>query len=173
MITMAVGKYDTHVKPKLLLVQAWARNGLTDEDIAKNLDISVASFHNYKKDHLDFLESLKTSKDEADVIVENSLYKRALGYMYDEVTREQKLDPLTGETSLVVTKVVTKEVVPDTTAQIFWLKNRKPKEWRDKQEIDHHIPNGLEVKSDEELHAGIAKTMAAIALLSERIGKTS
>lgn len=141
-------KYQTHVEPKLLLVAAWARNGLTDEDICKNLDVSVAAFSNYKLEYVELKESLKTNKDEADVIVENSLYKRALGYMYDEVTREQKLDPLTGETALVITKVVTKEVVADTTAQIFWLKNRKKDEWRDRQEIDHSGKVITEIKHD-------------------------
>lgn len=138
-------KYESHVQPKLLLIEAWARNGLTDEDICKNLDVSIAAFSNYKLEYMELKESLKTNKDAADVIVENSLYKRALGYVYDEVTREQKLDPLTGEISLVVTKVVTKEVVADTTAQIFWLKNRKPGQWRDKQELEHSGNVGVNI----------------------------
>ena len=79
--------------------------------------------------------------------VENALLKRALGYKYDEVTQEN----IKGE--LVVTKVVTKEVQPDVTAQIFWLKNRKPEEWRDKKEIDHSrtLHNPFESLSTEEL----------------------
>lgn len=168
---MAVGKYDTHVLPKLLLIEAWARDGLTDEDICNNLDISVASFHNYKRDHVEFLESLKVSKPEADIRVENMLYKRAMGYSYEEVTYEA-IEFKQGENSIPATKVktVVKEVVPDTTAQIFWLKNRKPKEWRDKQEIDLRTPDGLEVLKDDELHDGITKAIQAIALLSERIG---
>jgi hypothetical protein len=88
-----VGKYDTHVKPKLLLVAAWARDGLTDVDIAKNLDIGVSTLHAYKKEHPELLESLKRGKEEADVAVENALYKRALGYEYEEITQEPKLDP--------------------------------------------------------------------------------
>jgi hypothetical protein len=142
---MAVGKYDTHVKPKLLLIEAWARDGLTDEDIAKNLDISVASFHNYKKDHLEFLESLKRGKEEVDITVENALYKRAMGYEFEETTLEPLYNMVTGEAILdeygkpkiAVTKVVKKQLAGDTTAQIFWLKNRKQKEWRDKQDIEH------------------------------------
>jgi hypothetical protein len=181
---MAVGKYDTHVRPKLLLIEAWARDGLTDEDIAKNLKISESSFYLYKSEHSEFSDSLKRGKEEVDITVENALYKRALGYTYEEVTRELvqavgKDGPIIEEDEhgnlrfkqeLKVVKVVTKEVVADTTAQIFWLKNRKPKEWRDKQEIDHNIPNGIEVLKDDELHAGIAKAIQAITLLSERIG---
>ncbi len=142
---MAVGKYDTHVKPKLLLIEAWARDGLTDEDIYKNLDISHDSFYKYKKEHPELTEALKRGKEEVDVIVENSLFKRALGYDFEEVTQEPLFNPVTGEPILdadgnqkiAVTKIVRKQVVPDTTAQIFWLKNRKPKEWRDKQELEH------------------------------------
>lgn len=142
---MAVGKYETHVRPNLLLIQGWARNGLTDEEIAKNLDIGVSTFHAYKKDHPELVESLKTSKEMADLVVENALYKRAVGYEYEEVTKEPLYNPLTGEPILgndgepkiAVTKIVRKMVNPDTTAQIFWLKNRKPKEWRDKQELEH------------------------------------
>ena len=58
--------------------------------------------------------------------VENALLKRALGYQYDEITLEDGIE----------TKRVTKEVIPDTTAQIFWLKNRKPDQWRDKQNLE-------------------------------------
>ncbi len=175
---MAVGKYDTHVKPKLLLVAAWARDGLTDKDISKNLDISVASYHNYKKAHLEFLESLKTGKLEADIIVENSLYKRALGYTYDEITSE--LVSVTGSDGkenkdLVVTKIVRKEVVADTTAQIFWLKNRKPGAWRDKQDIEHSGKMALDVDiermDDSEILLGIEKTIQAINSLKARTGE--
>ena len=60
------------------------------------------------------------------------MLKRALGYSYEEVTKEAQLNPRTGKYELAITKVVTKEIVPDTTSQIFWLKNRKPDEWRDK-----------------------------------------
>lgn len=134
---MAVGKYDTHVKPKLLLIEAWCRDGLTDADIYNNLKISHDSFYTYKKQYSEFSDALKRGKEEVDITVENALYKRAMGYSYDEITQEAVTDPKTGKGILVVTKVITKEVQPDTTAQIFWLKNRKQKEWRDKQDIEH------------------------------------
>lgn len=146
---MAKSKWETHVKDKLILVEAWARNGLTDEQIAKNLGISKDTFYKYKKDHVDFSDSLKRGKEVIDIEVENALLKRALGYRYDEVTKERDKD--TGE--LVVTKVVTKEVVGDTTAQIYWLKNRKPEDWRDKKEIEHsgNISNPYEGLTKEQL----------------------
>lgn len=146
---MAKSKYETHVKDKLILVEAWARNGLTDEQIAKNLGISKDTFYKYKKEYTDFSDSLKRGKEVVDIEVENALLKRALGYKYDEVTKERNED--TGE--LEITKVVTKEVQPDATAQIFWLKNRKPGEWRDRKEIDHsgNINNPYEGLTTEQL----------------------
>lgn len=134
-------KYLTNVEPKLTLVEAWARDGLIDEDIAKRLNISLSSFYEYKKEYVEFSDALKKGKEYIDVLVENALLKRALGYEYDEVTyeSEKKVNDDTGvvEYVRVETKRVTKEVQPDTTAQIFWLKNRRPKQWRDKQEIEH------------------------------------
>jgi hypothetical protein len=135
-------KYQTHVEPKLLLVAKWARNGLTDKDIAEKLDISVDSMVEYKKQFPELSESLKVNKEEADTRVENMLYKRAMGYQYEEITIEQiELKMGSGENVMyqpaTKTKTVIKEVVPDTTAQIFWLKNRDQRNWRDKQDIEH------------------------------------
>ena len=126
---MAKGKYQEWLtKEGLLRLQGWARDGLTDEQIATNMGISVASLYNCKRDHLEIFEALKEGKEVVDRQVENALLKSALGYMYDEVTEERRDD------ELVVTKVVHKEVQPNTTAQIFWLKNRKRAEWRDRVE---------------------------------------
>lgn len=111
----------------LIKLEGWARDGLTDEQIAHNMGIVTSTLYEWKKRYSDITDSLKRGKEVIDRQVENALLKRALGYQYKEVTEEY------GE----VTKVVTKEVSPDTTAQIFWLKNRKPKEWRDKQDVEH------------------------------------
>ncbi len=134
---MAKSKWETHVKDKLLLVEAWARNGLTDKQIADNLGISKDTFYQYKAKYAEFSDTLKRGKEVVDIQVENALLKRALGYTFEEVTKEIRLNPKTGKPELMITKTVTKEVQPDTTAQIFWLKNRKPAEWRDKKAIEH------------------------------------
>ncbi|WP_375168574.1 helix-turn-helix domain-containing protein [Megasphaera elsdenii] len=127
--TVAKGKYQEWLtKEGLLRLQGWARDGLSDEQIAANMGISIATLYNWKRDHLEILEALKEGKDAVDRQVENALLKSALGYKYDEVTKELRDD------ELVVTKVVHKEVQPNTTAQIFWLKNRKRAEWRDRVE---------------------------------------
>lgn len=153
------GKYHTHVEPKLLLVEAWARDGTIDEDIARKLGVAYSTFREYIKKYPALSAALKKGKEVADVEVENALFKRALGYRYDEVTREAtvKIDEETGErvTVMVETKRVTKEVQPDVTAQIFWLKNRRPDRWRDKQDIQHsgnmEINNPLQGLTTEEL----------------------
>lgn len=139
---MAKSKYEEFVEPKLALVEGWARNGLTDEQIANNLGISKQTFYNYKSKYVDFFDALKKGKEVVDIEVENALLKRALGYKYDEVTIEESDD------GSVRTKTVTKEVIPDTTAQIFWLKNRKPEQWRDKQNIEANINNNTSPFTD-------------------------
>lgn len=130
---MAKGKYAEWLKPEgLLKIEGWARDGLTDEQIAKNIGITAKTLYEWKNRFRDICESLKRGKEVVDREVENALLKRALGYEYTETTREAVKDPDTGNVEMRVTKKVTKQVVPDTTAQIFWLKNRKPDKWRDK-----------------------------------------
>ena len=118
----------------LLLLQGWARNGLTDEQIAHNCGIGMTTLNTWKAKYREIREALKEGKEAIDILVENALLKRALGYTYEEKTYERKQITEEGDTGMVLTKTVTKEVIPDTTAQIFWLKNRKKAEWRDNAE---------------------------------------
>jgi len=167
---MAKGKYqDWLTSEGLLKLEAWARDGLTDEQIARNIGISRSTLAEWKNKYPDISDTLKKGKEVVDIQVENALLKRALGYEYKERKYEQiamsdaeyyALQKVTmqkyklehPEATLEEIKLVelgvsryktilveekTKEVVPDTTAQIFWLKNRKPTEWRDKQELEH------------------------------------
>lgn len=238
---MAKGKYKEWLEPDgLLLISAWARDGLTDEQIAHNMGVNVRTLYEYKNKYPQISQSLKKGKEVVDIEVENALLKRAMGYVSTEVIKERLADTgqkkrhngegeLTerewtiaikyfdnkccycgeymdeptkdhilalkkgGQLSpdniipccrtcnsskndrnleewykeqsffdrrrlskiydyvkfiselskmgdlgeLVVTKEITKEVPPDTTALIFWLKNRQPKNWRDKQQIEH------------------------------------
>lgn len=152
---MAKGKYEYWITPEgLLKLEGWARDGLTDEQIAHNMGINVATLYVWKKKFDDISETLKRGKEIVDRQVENALLKRALGYRYKEVTKELVTDKDTGVSELTVTKVVEKEVAPDTTAQIFWLKNRKPEEWRDKRVIDDN---------SEGKTAGLIQNMQTIA----------
>jgi hypothetical protein len=127
--------------------------GFDDSQVSDFFGVTEQSLNNYKQRYPKFFESLKDWKIEADKKVERSLYQRAIGYEYDEVTYEKtKTGGLgigfdKGEVSDIKhvdtykTKVTVKQALPDVTAQIFWLKNRKPAEWREKQEIDHKFPN--------------------------------
>lgn len=130
---MAKGKYQEWLEPEgLLKIEGWARDGLTDEQIADNIGISRSTLNSWKDKYSDISDTLKRGKEVVDRQVENALLKRALGYEYTETIREYipELD------EMKTTKKVTKQVVPDTTAQIFWLKNRKPDKWRDKLNRD-------------------------------------
>lgn len=138
---MAKGKYEYWLTPEgLLKLEGWARDGLTDEQIAENMGISRSTLNAWKDKYSDISDTLKKGKEVVDRQVENALLKRALGYKYDEVTVEGGVE----------TKRVTKEVVPDTTAQIFWLKNRKRESWADRQNIELSQPIDESIKEMEE-----------------------
>ncbi|MGF7049144.1 5-methylcytosine-specific restriction endonuclease McrA [Paenibacillus sp. DS2015] len=246
-------KYHTHVEPKLLLIAAWARDGFTEEQTAIKLGLAYSTFRTYKDKYPALSAALKRGQEVADVMVENSLFKRAMGYQFEEVTKERIIDsgqvkrhggqseltdkewqfairyfggkccycnerlteatkdhivPLVkgGELTalniipccrrcnsskkaidleqwyknqpfykehrlnkindyvmlvkdtqansvgdigeLTITKVVTKEVQPDVVAQIFWLKNRRPDRWRDRQDINHSGGLGVQIIDD-------------------------
>ena len=128
---MALSKINEWLeKDKLILLEGWARDGLTDEQIAKNIGISRASLYEWKKKEVDIFDALKKGKEVIDFEVENALLKKALGYTItlnkQKVTKDGDVVDITEEV----------HVPPDTTAQIFWLKNRKPNTWKDKVETD-------------------------------------
>lgn len=166
---MAKGKYQEWLTEEgLLQLEAWARDGLTDEQIAHNMGIAYSTLKYWKNDHLAILAALKKGKEVVDIQVENALLKRALGYKYKEVTREKVFNPETGQYELMPTKEVTKEVVPDTTAQIFWLKNRRPEQWRDKKDVSvEGSLNTVSSLTDDELDDRIAKLKAKLGIANE------
>ena len=110
---------DWEVDEKILLLQGWARNGLTNEQIASNMSIGITTLWEWRKKSPKIANALKIGKDEADIQVENALYKAALK--------------------------------GNTTAMIFWLKNRRSKEWRDKiqQEITTESAVKLVIDNNE------------------------
>ena len=135
------GKYETHVKPKLDLIAQWARDGSIERDIAKKLGVSESTFSGYKKEHEELLQTLTVNKEVADARVESALYKRAIGYEYDEVCTEVGPDG-------AKTKTTTKQVAPDVTAQIYWLNNRRSDRWRNKQDISIEGASKVEIIND-------------------------
>jgi hypothetical protein len=122
----------------LLLIQGWARDGLIDEQIAKNMGVAYSTFKEWKKKYSAFSDSLKQGKEVVDRQVENALFKNAVGFMYEEET-------VTNAGEVVTVKKYSK---PNITAQIFWLKNRKMKGWRDKQEVEQ-INHNIEITVGE------------------------
>lgn len=125
---------------KLILLEGWARDGLTEEQIAKNMGISVKTLYNWKTDNLPILQALKKGKEVVDIEVENALLKRALGYTV--TLKEQKVD----KDGCVHDLVKDVHVPGDTTAQIFWLKNRRKQQWRDKVEYEANTDELNKVK---------------------------
>lgn len=107
-----------------------AKLGATDADLADFFEVSVVTIWSWKTRHGDFLSALKAGKDEADDRVERSLYARATGYTFDSLKIFCTKD---GE---VIEHEFKAHVPPDVVACIFWLKNRRPAEWRDKHEVD-------------------------------------
>lgn len=252
-------KYEEWLEPDgLIKLQGWARSGLTDEQICKNMGIASKTFYTWKKKYPQFEQSLKRGKEIIDFQVENALFKRAIGYTYNEITKERLIDtgqrkrhggeselteeeweftkkyfnnkccycgstteeltkdhvkPLKNkgklsfdnvipacrscnskkkdkemmswfqstdfydkykmetihnflrfivslggtlnkngvESELMVTKIVTKEVPPDTTAIMAWLNNRKPNEWRKQNDLDIRLKEAQIAKLESEV----------------------
>lgn len=137
---MAKGKYQEWLTPDgITRLEAWARDGLTDEQLAAKIGITATTLYDWKNKYPVISEALKRGKEVVDVEVENALLKRAMGYEYTETRTETTED---GMTKTVVTK---RAMPPDTTAQIFWLKNRRPAVWRDKQQVEHSTDKPFEV----------------------------
>jgi transcriptional regulator with XRE-family HTH domain len=114
---------------KLGLVEGWKRDGLTDEQIARNLGVSKHTLIKWKKNIPDFLDAIKKGKEVSDYELENALHKRAVGYYYEEETVTNK-----GE----VVKIKKYEHA-NPTSLIFALKNRLPHKYRDK--VEQEITN--------------------------------
>lgn len=127
-----MAKYDEWISEEgLIKIEGWARDGLTDKQIAHNIGIADRTIYEWKKKYPQLAQALKKGKEVVDRQVENALLKSALGFSYIEET-------VTNAGDIVQTKKYSK---PNTTAQIFWLKNRKPSDWRDKQVVEQTNKN--------------------------------
>lgn len=140
---MAKSKADEWLEQdKLTLLEGWARDGLTDEQIANNIGISRSTLFEWRKNNQDISNALKKGKEVVDIEVENALLKRALGYTI--TLKEQKVD----KDGCVHDLIKDVHIPGDITAQIFWLKNRRKTQWRDKVEVE---TNGEELNKVREL----------------------
>lgn len=147
-----MAKYSEWIeKEGIIKIEGWARDGLTDKQIAINIGVSERTFTEWKKKFPSIYSALKKGKEVVDRQVENALLKKALGYEHDEntykviTTKEKRVEERNGKKVTievpvqkeVLVKRTTKHVAPDTGAAAFWLKNRKPDVWRDKRETEH------------------------------------
>lgn len=136
----AKGK-STEILKKLPMISLMARDGYTNAQIAKHLGIATSTLNEYKKKFPEFSDAIKKGAEISDDVAEAALLAVALGYRYEEITREVLKHAVTGKPILdengnpkmIITKIVEKPAHPNTTALIFWLKNRRPKIWGDRR----------------------------------------
>lgn len=117
--------------------------GHTDAEMATFFDIAESTLNNWKIAHPEFMESIKKGKEMADGDVAEKLYHRATGYSHEDV------DIKMYEGQIITTPLI-KHYPPDTAAAIFWLKNRQRGKWKDKQDHEHTIPQGLTVNYNKQ-----------------------
>ena len=129
--------------------------GATDVDLAEFFEVSLRTVLNWKVQHVEFLRSLKGGKDEADDRVERSLYQKAVGYSFDS----EKVFQHQGD---IVRAPTREHIPPDTTAAIFWLKNRRPDLWRDKREHELTGKDGGPIETRDVSDRDRAKAIAAL-----------
>lgn len=135
-------KFEYWLTPEgIQLIAGWRNSGLTIKATCEKMGVDVRTFRSWCKKYSELDDAIKVSKELADTRVVDALYKRAIGYTYDEITRELV------EGKLVVTKVVTKTTPPDVKAALEWLYNRNSDKWRRQQEeLNPSLPNILAAK---------------------------
>lgn len=134
--------------------------GATDDEIADFFDVSVRTIYRWKHDHEEFCQALKAGKAEADERVQRSLYHNATGYAYTE----QQAIKVKVEAHKEVVEVVDVErhKPSDTTAAIFWLKNRRSDDWRDKREVAVR-----DDRTEDQIDAAIERRLEKLAETGE------
>lgn len=134
-------KFDFNDKENLLRIEGWARDGLDDKNIAKNIGYNDTYFCELKKKHSELSKALKKGRAPLDIIVESTMYRKAVGM---KIKRQQAIklkrtiyeDGKRIDEEYVEKVELEEDLPPDTVAMIFWLKNRKPEHWRDRVNND-------------------------------------
>ncbi len=146
---MARAKYKEWLEiDNLIKIEAWARDGLTEEQISQNMGINPKTLYQWKKKYDPISKALKRGKEVVDIQAENALFKKALGGF---VVEEQTIEEMTPNGFILTKRIKNKKYnPPDTTALIFWLKNRKPDVWMDRKakEVDLNANEGVKIIDD-------------------------
>ena len=149
---MPAGRPSSYQEEYAGQAEKLCRLGATDDEIADFFGVSARTIYRWKNENETFCQSLKVGKAEADDRVERSLYQNATGY---EFTEEQaikvKVEQYKEEVEVVE---VTRHKPADTTAAIFWLKNRRKADWRDKVDLNHDVSDPLKELLDQVANAG-------------------
>lgn len=127
--------YEKYVRGKEEIIAADCLNGADNAGLAKRLGCGKTTLGKLIRNYPDFKKLIKESKTDADLKVQSALYKRALGYEYEETTTKVTVNK-DGEGTTTFVEKTKKHLAPDTAAAFIWLKNRMPEEWKDKQEIN-------------------------------------
>lgn len=121
-------KYETHVAPYLDRIRLWVARGATAEEVANKLGTTKKSLYEWRKKHSDLSDALEAPRGDVDTSVEAALYKRCIGYDYEEVTKWQTIGR--GGELIWLEKRTTKHLPPDPNSIQFWLTNRRKGEWK-------------------------------------------
>jgi len=135
-------KYDPDTTPTQ--AYEYARDGMLNEEIAKKLGIAVQTLYDWIKRYPELDDAIKDGKRPVDIEVEQALLRSAVGYEVDYV--EEELD---AANKVIKSKRGATHVKPNPTSLIFWLKNRRPDKWRDKQDIEHSGEIKIEIDADD------------------------
>lgn len=135
------GRPTRYKKEFAVQAKVLCRLGAIDKDLAEFFGVKEQTINNWKKSHPEFFESLKESKEGANEIVKQSLFKRAIGYSHPDLH-------ISSHQGKITKTKLTKHYPPETVAAIFWLKNRDPENWRDK--FDHDIQGDIVIKTDSD-----------------------
>lgn len=147
---MAGGRPSKYKREFVGQAMKLAALGATDREAADFFNVSEATLNRWKQAHPEFCASLKVGKESADDRVEQSLYRKATGYSFDA----EKIFQYEGQPVRVE---YVEHVPPSDTAMIFWLKNRRPEQWRDKTEQDINVKGDLAerlMRAERNLAAG-------------------
>ena len=129
-----VGRPSSYKEEYAELAYKFCLLGATDTRLAEMFEVDIATIHHWKTDVPEFLSAVKEGREWADANVAKSLYHRAIGYSHQE-DDIRTLSVGGGRSEIVITPTV-KHYPPDTTAAIFWLKNRRPEQWRETKAVE-------------------------------------